>query len=148
MNTNESIMKQVALKAAIELTKDKFDFNDVGTNQQLDLIKDISDNLFSYLKEGVEQAVPTVQAPFEQEPPNEPVFETELKSFTPKCPECKSDVEDNREKIKSDPKFAKIPVFSCTNKKGCDTGKGYSWATWNEDEFANQEIQASKDLPF
>jgi hypothetical protein len=131
-------MKQVALKAAIELTKDKFDFNDVGANQQLNLIKDISDNLFNYLKEGVEQAVPTVQAPFEQE----------LKSFTPKCPECKSDVEDNREKIKSDPKFAKIPVFSCTNKKGCDTGKGYSWATWNEDEFANQEIQASKDLPF
>ena len=140
-------MKQVALKGAIKLTKDKFDI-DQDINQQLEVIKNISNNLFSYLKEGMEVATPTVQAPFDQEPPSEPVFETELKSFTPKCPKCKSEVEDNREKIKSDPKFAKIPVFSCTNKKGCDTGKGYSWATWNEDEFANAEKDASKDLPF
>jgi len=118
-------MKQVALKGAIKLTKDKFDI-DQDINQQLEVIKNISNNLFSYLKEGQAVAVPTVQAPFDQEPPSEPVFEAELKSFTPKCPECKSEVEDNREKIKSDPKFAKIPVFSCTNKKGCDTGKGYS----------------------
>ena len=96
----------------------------------------------------MEVATPTVHAPFDNEPVNEPIIKTELKLFTPKCPECKSEVEDNREKIKSDPKFAKIPVFSCTNKKGCDTGKGYSWATWNEDEFANAEKDASKDLPF
>jgi len=140
-------MKQVALKGAIKLTKDKFDI-DQDINQQLEVIKNISNNLFSYLKEGMEVATPTVHAPFDNEPVNEPVFETEIKSFTPKCPECKSEVEDNREKIKSDPKFAKIPVFSCTNKKGCDTGKGYSWATWNEDEFANAEMDASKDLPF
>jgi len=140
-------MKQVALKGAIKLTKDKFDI-DQDINQQLEVIKNISNNLFSYLKEGMEVATPTVHAPFDNEPVNEPVFETEIKSFTPKCPECKSEVEDNREKIKSDPKFAKIPVFSCTNKKGCDTGKGYSWATWNEDEFANAEKDASKDLPF
>ena len=147
MNTNESIMKQVALKGAIKLTKDKFDI-DQDINQQLEVIKNISNNLFSYLKEGMEVATPTVHAPFDNEPVNEPIIKTELKSFTPKCPECKSEVEDNREKIKSDPKFAKIPVFSCTNKKGCDTGKGYSWATWNEDEFANAEKDASKDLPF
>ena len=140
-------MKQVALKGAIKLTKDKFDI-DQDINQQLEVIKNISNNLFSYLKEGMEVATPTVHAPFDNEPVNEPIIKTELKSFTPKCPECKSEVEDNREKIKSDPKFAKIPVFSCTNKKGCDTGKGYSWATWNEDEFNNAEIDASKDLPF
>tara|TARA_R110002167_G_scaffold199391_5_gene402634 strand:- start:1060 stop:1482 length:423 start_codon:yes stop_codon:yes gene_type:complete len=140
-------MKQVALKGAIKLTKDKFDI-DQDINQQLEVIKNISNNLFSYLKEGMEVATPTVHAPFDNEPVNEPIIKTELKSFTPKCPECKSEVEDNREKIKSDPKFAKIPVFSCTNKKGCDTGKGYSWATWNEDEFANAEKDASKDLPF
>ena len=140
-------MKQVALKGAIKLTKDKFD-TDQDINQQLEVIKNISNNLFSYLKEGMEVATPTVHAPFDSEPVNEPIIKTELKSFTPKCPECKSEVEDNREKIKSDLKFAKIPVFSCTNKKGCDTGKGYSWATWNEDEFANAEKDASKDLPF
>ena len=140
-------MKQVALKGAIKLTKDKFDI-DQDINQQLEVIKNISNNLFSYLKEGMEVATPTVHAPFDSAPVNEPIIKTELKSFTPKCPECKSEVEDNREKIKSDPKFAKIPVFSCTNKKGCDTGKGYSWATWNEDEFANAEKDASKDLPF
>jgi len=147
MNTNESIMKQVALKGAIKLTKDKFDI-DQDINQQLEVIKNISNNLFSYLKEGMEVATPTVHAPFDNEPISKPILEAELKSFTPKCPECQSEVEDNREKIKSDPKFAKIPVFSCTNKKGCDTGKGYSWATWNEDEFANAEKDASKDLPF
>ena len=147
MNTNESIMKQVALKGAIKLTKDKFDI-DKDINQQLEVIKNISNNLFNYLKEGMEVAVPTVHAPFDNEPPNEPIMEAELISFTPKCPECGSDVADNREKIKSDPKFAKIPVFSCTNKKGCDTGKGYSWATWNEDEFANAVKDISPDLPF
>ena len=147
MNTNESIMKQVALKGAIKLTKDKFDI-DKDINQQLEVITNISNNLFNYLKEGMEVAVPTVHAPFDNEPPNEPIMEAELVSFTPKCPEFGSDVEDNREKIKSDPKFAKIPVFSCTNKKGCDTGKGYSWATWNEDEFANAVKDISPDLPF
>jgi len=48
MNTNESIMKQVALKGAIKLTKDKFDI-DQDINQQLEVIKNISNNLFSYL---------------------------------------------------------------------------------------------------
>ena len=48
-------MKQVALKGAIKLTKDKFDI-DQDINQQLEVIKNISNNLFSYLKEGMEVA--------------------------------------------------------------------------------------------
>jgi hypothetical protein len=153
MNINESIMKQVALKGAIKLTKDKFDV-DQDINKQLEVIKNISNNLFTYLKDGLEDVVvPTIKAPFDTKQTSNYVhtdetLEVVFKSFTPKCPECGSEVEDNREKIKSDSKFAKIPVFSCTNKKTCDTGKGYSWATWDEDEFNNAEKEASKDLPF
>ena len=40
MNTNESIMKQVALKGVIKLTKEKFDI-DKDINQQLEVIKNI-----------------------------------------------------------------------------------------------------------
>lgn len=63
-------MKQVALKGAIKLTKDKFDI-DQDINEQLEVIKNISNNLFSYLKEGMEVATPTVHAPFDSEPANE-----------------------------------------------------------------------------
>jgi hypothetical protein len=28
-------------------------------------------------------------------------------------------------------------LWKCGNKQGCDTGKGYPWASWNEDEFDN-----------
>ena len=28
-------------------------------------------------------------------------------------------------------------MWKCGNKQGCDTGKGYPWASWNEDEFDN-----------
>lgn len=57
MNENsELILKQVALKGAIKLTKDSFDIsNDINT--QLDVIKNISTNLFEYLKDGYETKV-------------------------------------------------------------------------------------------
>jgi len=69
MNENsELILKQVALKGAIKLTKDSFDIsNDINT--QLDVIKNISTNLFEYLKDGyVATEVPSV---VEFEPTNE-----------------------------------------------------------------------------
>ena len=49
MTQSEIIMKQVALKAAVELTKDKFDPNNDIANQ-LEVIRNISNNLFNYLK--------------------------------------------------------------------------------------------------
>jgi len=60
MNENsELILKQVALKSAIKLTKNSFDVsNDINT--QLDVIKNISTNLFEYLKDGYETKAVTV----------------------------------------------------------------------------------------
>ena len=54
MTQSEIIMKQVALKAAVELTKDKFDPNNDIANQ-LEVIRNISNNLFNYLKDGYEE---------------------------------------------------------------------------------------------
>ena len=98
MNINESIMKQVALKGAIKLTKDKFDV-DQDINKQLEVIKNISNNLFTYLKDGLEDVVvPTIKAPFDTKQTSNYVhtdetIEVVFKSFTPKCPECGSEVD-------------------------------------------------------
>jgi hypothetical protein len=55
----------------------------------------------------------------------------EVKDLTQNCPQCsKSEyIEDNREKKASDPKFSKIPSWSCSNyqnKNGC------GWTAWGD----------------
>ena len=42
----------------------------------------------------------------------------------------------------------KQPLWKCGNKEGCDTGKGYPWASWNENEFDNalkRNLQLNKN---
>jgi hypothetical protein len=55
----------------------------------------------------------------------------EVKDLTRNCPECnKSEyIEDNREKKASDPKFSKIPSWSCSNYKDND---GCGWTAWGD----------------
>jgi hypothetical protein len=55
----------------------------------------------------------------------------EVIDLTKNCPECgKSDyIEDNREKKASDPKFSKIPSWSCSNYKDND---GCGWTGWGD----------------
>ena len=55
----------------------------------------------------------------------------EVKDLTQNCPQCgKSDyIEDNREKKASDPKFSKIPSWSCSNYKDND---GCGWTAWGD----------------
>ena len=48
MTQSEQIAKQVALKGAIELTKDKFDVKE-NITEQLEVIKQISNNLYEHL---------------------------------------------------------------------------------------------------
>ena len=48
MTQSEKIAKQVALKGAIELTKDKFDVKE-NITEQLEVIKQISNNLYEHL---------------------------------------------------------------------------------------------------
>lgn len=130
MTQSEIIMKQVALKAATELTKDKFDPNNDIANQ-LEVIRNISNNLFNYLKDGYteEQKVTYKYTNDTQE-----VTVGDKPKFEPKCPSCGSKVWDNRETAQG-----KQPLWKCANKDGCDTGKGFPWASWNDDEFDNAE---------
>jgi hypothetical protein len=128
MTQSEIIMKQVALKAAVELTKDKFDPNNDIANQ-LEVVRNISNNLFNYLKDGyIEEQKVTYK--YTNDTPE--VTVGEKPKFEPKCPSCGSKVWDNRETAQG-----KQPLWKCGNKDGCDTGKGYAWASWNEDEFDN-----------
>lgn len=128
MTQSEIIMKQVALKAAVELTKDKFDPNNDIANQ-LEVIRNISNNLFNYLKDGYEEEQ-KVTYKYTNDTPK--VTVGEKPKFEAKCPSCGSKVWDNRETAQG-----KQPLWKCGNKDGCDTGKGYPWASWNEDEFDN-----------
>ena len=68
MTQSKDIAKQVALKAAIELTKDKFNVDD-NITEQLEVIKQISNNLYEHIKPVVPfQDPPSV---IEIEPANE-----------------------------------------------------------------------------
>ena len=135
-DTNRSIAKSVALKAAVDVAKDKFDV-DGDISAQAEKIIVISDKFYDYLLTG------TINAAHE-------VFETEEKAvsetndvvhmggkgkFEPQCPECNSKVYDNRQTAKD-----KQPLWKCSNKGGCDTGKGWPWSSWNADEFNNAEL--------
>lgn len=55
----------------------------------------------------------------------------EVKDLTQNCPQCgKSDyIEDNREKKASDPKFSKIPSWSCSSYKD---NNGCGWTAWGD----------------
>ena len=128
MTQSEIIMKQVALKAAVELTKDKFDPNNDIANQ-LEVIRNISNNLFNYLKDGyIEEQKVTYK--YTNDTPE--VSVGDKPTFEPKCPECGSSVWDNRTTAKD-----KQPKWKCKNNDGCDTGNGYTWSSWNENEFDN-----------
>ena len=55
----------------------------------------------------------------------------EVKDLTQNCPKCgKSEyIEDNREKKASDPKFSKIPSWSCSNYQN---NNGCGWTAWGD----------------
>ena len=55
----------------------------------------------------------------------------EVKDLTQNCPDCgKSEyIEDNREKKASDPKFSKIPSWSCSNYQN---NNGCGWTAWGD----------------
>ena len=141
MTQSEQIAKQVALKGAIELTKDKFDVKQ-NITEQLEVIKQISNNLYEHLMPSDSFIDPP--SIVEIEPTSEPQvtykYDDKGTTFEPKCPECNSSVWDNRKTAKD-----KQPKWKCKNNDGCDTGNGYTWSSWNENEFDNAEKQFNSE---
>jgi len=125
MYKEQLILKQVSLKAAASLGGS---VDDVIAN---------AEKFNAWLNEGVDQNETKKVAG------NRPVFE-------PKCPGCDSYVWDNRETA-----TGTQPVWRCKNDE-CTAGgfskkynKNMAWASWDEDEFTNQENKflAENDKP-
>ena len=137
MNNNSLIiMKQVALKGAVEIVKSDFNCKE-NVTEQLEVTKQIANNLFEWLQDGV-QTDPTVEII------QSAGMDATVKSVKPKvsCPNCGSMVWDNRETAKD-----KQPLWKCSNKDTCDNGKGFPWASWDEDEFDNALKKAEAQEP-
>ena len=134
MNENsELILKQVALKSAIKLTKDSFDVsNDINT--QLDVIKNISTNLFEYLKDGyVATEVPSV---VEFEPVNEQNVTYKYGNDTSSGEDTAS---DGQKKFVRD-LFAKLPGSQKEKYDKQVNGKTMSW------QFAKEHIPLFQEI--
>ena len=92
------------------------DVNDWDSSQ-LDIFKDL---VFESNESNTKQSdIEIVEEVFGQVQDNSPK----------KCPQCNTqgNIEDNREKKASDPKFSKIPDFSCSQY---GESNGCGWASW------------------
>ena len=139
-DTNKNIAKSVALKAAIDLAKDEFSMTE-DLSAQVEKIITVSDKFYDYLLDGTIDAVGAVFDYEEKEIDNSKPRDVVKvgTTFEPKCPECNSKVYDNRQTAQG-----KQPLWKCSNKNGCDTGKGYPWDSWDENEYANLENKILK----
>jgi len=136
-DTSKNIAKSVALKAAIDLTKDEFSVEG-DLSAQVEKIITVSDKFYDYLLDGNIEAVSAVfdveEKPYYNAKPGD-VVRVNPSKYEPKCPKCGGKVYDNRDTAQG-----KQPLWKCGNKGNCDNGKGYPWASWDENEFANDEL--------
>jgi hypothetical protein len=138
-NKDKLIVRQVALKGAVELACDS-DFFMENLTEVFNVAQKIEDwilNPFSQVAEN-----PVVSTPATQPSPQptvlsqSPVGQGELK-----CPSCASKVYDNRADKKSD----KSPNFKCGNKQCTGGNNGFPYASWSDEPpaelFANYKPQ-------
>ena len=133
MTQSKDIAKQVALKAAIELTKDKFNVDD-NISEQLEVIKQISNNLYEHIK-------PVV--PF-QDPPSvieiEPVNEQKVTyKYGNKTNTGEDTASDAQKKFVRD-LFAKLPD---NEKQKYDKDVNGATMTW---QFAKKHIDLFQEI--
>jgi len=126
-NKDKLIVRQVALKGAVELACDS-DFFMENLTEVFNVAQKIEDwilNPFSQVAEN-----PVVSTPATQPSPQptvlsqSPVGQGELK-----CPSCASKVYDNRADKKSD----KSPNFICGNKQCTGGNNGFPYASWSDE---------------
>tara|TARA_R100000664_G_scaffold28779_1_gene40247 strand:- start:1508 stop:1939 length:432 start_codon:yes stop_codon:yes gene_type:complete len=133
MTQSKDIAKQVALKAAIELTKDKFNVDDNISNQ-LEVIKQISNNLYEHIK-------PVV--PF-QDPPSvieiEPVNEQKVTYKYGNDTNTGEDTASEAQKKFVKDLFAKLPK---DEKQKYDKDVNGATMTW---QFAKKHIDLFQEI--
>ena len=133
MTQSKDIAKQVALKAAIELTKDKFNVDD-NISEQLEVIKQISNNLYEHIK-------PVV--PF-QDPPSvveiEPLNEQKVTYKYGNDTNTGEDTASEAQKKFVKDLFAKLPK---DEKQKYDKDVNGATMTW---QFAKKHIDLFQEI--
>ena len=133
MTQSEEIAKQVALKAAVELAKDKFNIDD-NIAEQLEVIKQISNNLYEHIKPVVPfQDPPSV---IEIEPANEQKVTYKYGNKTNTGEDTASDAQ---KKFVRD-LFAKLPD---NEKQKYDKDVNGATMTW---QFAKKHIDLFQEI--
>ena len=133
MTQSKDIAKQVALKAAIELTKDKFNVDD-NITEQLEVIKQISNNLYEHIKPVVPfQDPPSV---VEIEPANEQKVTYKYGNDTNTSEDTASEAQ---KKFVKD-LFAKLPK---DEKQKYDKDVNGATMTW---QFAKKHIDLFQEI--
>jgi len=133
------IMKQVALKAGVDLVKETINIP-ADIAEHTNEVKQVAEVFYGWLQEDIGISESDVPSVIEPEPNRTIVTDGSKQKFEPKCPQCGSKVWDNRQTA-----TGKQPVWKCGNKDGCDTGKGFAWASWDANEFVNAEIEFNKN---
>ena len=124
-NKDKLIVRQVAIKSAIELASSGYPT--LSSNDEIfKFAQDIEDWVFNPFAQSTTSVVstPATQPSQPNVSSHSPVGQVELK-----CPACASKVYDNRVDKKSD----KSPNFKCGNKQCTAGNNGFPFASWSDE---------------
>jgi len=146
-DTNRSIAKSVALKAATNLLKDKFDINE-DLSAQTEKVIAVSNKLYDWLCEGTINAVNAVFETIDktdqlkEQPKQKHNFdEAGVTSKVISCPSCGGEIWDNRHKPKEG-----FPIMKCKSTAEECKGEGakWPWSIFSQEEV-DELVLANKD---
>jgi hypothetical protein len=144
-NKDKLIVRQVAIKSAIELASSGYPT--LSSNEDIfKFAQNIEDWVLNPFAQSTNSVVstPTTQPSQPNVSSHSPVGQVELK-----CPACASKVYDNRADKKSD----KSPNFKCGNKQCTGGNNGFPFASWSDDipieclpDFKEPSVPVAKSL--
>ena len=137
-NKDKLIVRQVAIKSAIELASSGFPT--LSSDAEIfKFAQDIEDWVLNPFAQSTNSVVstPATQPSQPNVSSHSPVGQVELK-----CPACASKVYDNRADKKSD----KSPNFKCGNKQCTGGNNGFPYASWS-DEPPMELLGVQQDVP-
>tara|TARA_R110002012_G_scaffold317442_1_gene533778 strand:- start:127 stop:597 length:471 start_codon:yes stop_codon:yes gene_type:complete len=139
MDKDKLIVRQVAIKSAIELASSGYPT--LSSNAEIfKFAQDIEDWVLNPFAQSTNSVVSTPMKQPSQPSvlSHSPVGQVELK-----CPSCASKVYDNRLDKKSD----KSPNFKCGSKTCPEiTESGFAWSSWSDD-IPDELMPNYKDVP-